>query len=319
MRNWFVIVVVFVITGCQLGRDANNEAQPGDLSKQYKLELNPAAGSSYLFQISTENNSELEIDGKTVNNKSETGADIQYVINKDSLGNYLFGISYNSIKLYTKNGDKETEAIASEGTIPVSSLDRMLGILRESAITATVTKTGQVVSMKGYDEMGEKILASFSPNDINGKAIAQQQWEQLIGKGLVKKNLDQLFKIFPDSAVHLGDKWKLMSKEAGEFDLTITSYNTLKAINDNVALISSEGKIKSDKSVSSQVGHTAVSADLTGTQEAEFQMERQTGMLIGCTIRATIEGTVQLMGLEVPVKIKSLVKVKGKKLEGSEK
>jgi len=32
--------------------------------------------------------------------------------------------------------------------------------------------------------------------------------DKAIGEGIVKKNVDQLFKMFPDSAVHVGDKWK---------------------------------------------------------------------------------------------------------------
>jgi len=43
----------------------------------------------------------------------------------------------------------------------------------------------------------------------------QSQWDKAIGEGIVKKERGPALKMFPDSAVHVGDKWKLNSTEEG--------------------------------------------------------------------------------------------------------
>ena len=56
---------------------------------------------------------------------------------------------------------------------------------------------------------------------------------------MVRKNMDDLFRIFPDSAIHIGDSWKLTNQNAG---LMAKNIFRLKAINDDVAVIQSERK-----------------------------------------------------------------------------
>jgi Family of unknown function (DUF6263) len=190
----------------------------------------------------------------------------------------------------------------------------MLGTLKEAIITAIVSPSGEIKSVTGYKEIGEKIIAGFAENDIQGRTMAQNQWDQVIGEGLIKKNMDQLFKIFPDSAVHLGDTWKLSSREEGELKMNVSSSFTLKAINSDIAIIQSKGQISSDNTASNLMGYGEVSTDLKGEQEGEFEMETKTGMLLSCKIKASIKGTIQVMGRDIPVTISTTVKMTGKKI-----
>lgn len=88
----------------------------------YRLHLNPAPGTSYSYDVSSDVEMKLEVNDvkQDIINKTEAG--IQYAIGRDSAGNFLFGMTYNKISLYTKNGDKERrmDADASVG-ISISS------------------------------------------------------------------------------------------------------------------------------------------------------------------------------------------------------
>ena len=77
--------------------------------------------------------------------------------------------------------------------------------------------------------------------------------------------------------------------------------------------MSSEGIIKSDKSSNSVMGYTQVAANLKGEQKDEFEIEAKTGMLISSRITANIEGNLQVMGRDIPITIKSSIKMSGKK------
>ncbi len=133
-----------------------------------------------------------------------------------------------------------------------------------------------------------------------------------IGSGVVKNTMDQLFKVFPDSAIHIGDTWKIDSKQEGELPMITKSIYTLKAINDDIAIISSEGIITSGE-FNSIMGYNNATLNLEGKQTAEFEVETKTGMLINGKIKAAINGKLELMGKEIPVEIKTSVKMNGSK------
>jgi hypothetical protein len=255
----------------------------------------------------------MEIDEKDVNTLSKTNSLITYGITLDSTGNYLFKTTYDKINIYSKSGETETRANSDNAFITGDPIERMLGLLKKANIVAIISPTGEVREIQGYDELGDQIINAFDVNDIHGRAIAQSKWDQVIGEGLIKKNMDQLFKIFPDSAVHLHDNWKLTSRQEGEIDLIVNGNFTLKAINEDIAIITAEGKITGDNSQKNTLGYDGVTTKLSGDHQGEFEVERKTGMLMGATIKSNVKGTIQTMGREIPVTIISTIKINGHK------
>jgi hypothetical protein len=63
------------------------------------------------------------------------------------------------------------------------------------------------------------------------------------------------------------------------------------------------------------LGFGNVAADLKGKQQAEYEMETKTGMLISCKMKADVEGTMQAMGREIPMIIKTSLKITGRKVK----
>jgi hypothetical protein len=314
MSKYVSFLLLILIVACKIQPESNREYDEFDPDKTYKLQLNPAQGSVYYYEISNESKVNLEIDDKEIHNLTETNVGIQYNIDKDSTGHYQFTMRYDKLKLHTKNGDQEMTADASNAALSLNPIEKMLGVLKEGLIMVTISPSGKIESVNGYDEIGDKIMASFADNDVNGKKVAQSQWEKVIGEGLIKNNMDQLFNIFPDSAVHLKDTWKLSSKQSGEFTMNVTGTFTLKAINSDFAVIESHGFISSNNTATNVMGYGNVTTNLKGEQEGEFEMEAKTGMLISCRIKAKTEGTIQILGREVPVTINNEVTMKGKKL-----
>jgi hypothetical protein len=88
----------------------------------------------------------------------------------------------------------------------------------------------------------------------------------------------------------------------------------LQDINNDIAIIESEGEITSDSSSINLEGYNNVSSKLKGKQQALYEIETKTGMLISGKIKAKIKGELELMGREVPVTIETLIKINGRRL-----
>jgi hypothetical protein len=314
-KNLLLFCVLFFIISCKTGSNSDTNYPGINGTDEYKLSLNPATGSRYYYDITNESETKFEVEGKKVNNNSKTNVGVAYDITKDSSGNFLLNMIYDKMHLYTKSGDVETDMDADNSAFSMNPIEKMLGVLKNAKMTATVSPIGKIIFVTGYKELGDKIIEGFSNADINQKQIARSQWEQVIGEKLIKNNLDQLFKIFPDSAVHIGAKWKLNSKQGGDFSMNATTFYSLKAINSDITVIKSEGEIVSDSTANTLLGYNNVSTNLRGSQQGEYDMETKTGMLINCKITARVEGTIQVLGREIPVVIKTSVKMNGKKVK----
>jgi hypothetical protein len=196
----------------------------------------------------------------------------------------------------------------------LNPLEKMLGVVKDGRIRATINAAGEIKDISGYEEMGEKIMAGFAPDDVNGRRMAESQWEKQIGNGMIKNNISQLFKLFPDSSVHVRDTWKLSSKQEGEIPLIVKNTFTLKAITDDIATITVKGKISSDSAPATVMGLNDITTNLEGEQEGEFQMETKTGMLINGSMKATVSGSIRALEQDFPVKIKTALDIKGRKM-----
>lgn len=307
----FATCILF--SSCKTPSGGNHNDKISDPDKAYKLKLNPQTGNVYNYEVETDADIAVELDGKTIHSTNNSDVELAYDVARDSAGNILLTMTYDKIHIQSNKNGQETEADAANGTYSLNPIDRMVAILKEGRIVATVTDKGEVVNLTGYKEIGDRILAGFDSADEAGRKMAAQQWEKSIGQELVRKSMDQMFAIFPDSTVRLGDTWNLTARQEGEFSIVSKGHYKLKAINEQLAIIESEGKLTTSNGTGDIMGLKNVVANLEGTQEGQFEMETASGMLMSCTIKAKLSGTLNLSGREIPVIITSNVKMMGRK------
>lgn len=314
MKMKLIRLLVFLICiyaiGCKTNPDSNRNYADG--SKVYKLHLSPVTGSQYYYDISNESEISVELNDKNTKSLSKSSAGVYYGMGKDSLGNTLVTITYDKLHVYSKKGDVETDADAANSLATINPLEKMLGILKDTKMSASINSRGEIINIQGYKELEDKIFSQLNFTDDATKGQARGMWENAVGNGIIKNNMEELFKIFPDSSVHIGDSWKLNSLQNG---FTVKNIYKLKAINDDLALIESEGVISSDSSLTNATGLGGIPAELKGDQQGEYEMETKTGMLVSAKLKASIKGAVTAGGGDVPITIETSVKINGKKLK----
>jgi len=299
---------MIAISACITQQDNNLDQY--DAEKTYNLRLSLLPGSYYNYEISNETVIEVDFEDKIVENINRTELGFNYLVSNDSAGNSLLTMTFNRIHLFKKINDIETEMDAANATFSTDPTEKMLGLLKGSEFRTTINKRGEVLNITGLKEMSGNIMNLFPQTDDNTKVAIEAEWEKIAENGFVKSSLEQLFKLFPDSAIHLGDSWNLKSTQDPAFPVTILGHYQLKAINNNLAIIESEGKVKENTSITLQETGWLIS-QLSGDQQGVFDMETSTGMLINGKIKAKITGIVHVIGKEVPVKVKTLISIKG--------
>lgn len=306
---WFFFVAVF--TSCHL--PSADKKYSENASNTYKLQLNPSNGSSYHYNVTTTTQMEIEADDEKVESTNKSIAGMTYTVNKDSSGNYLFNMKYEKLHLNLKNGDNETELDADNGKLTSNPTERMLGLLKDAHLIAVVTPTGNVKEIQGYKDFSIQLLSMLDPNDLNARQVAQKQLDKQIGGEMIKNTMNQLFKIFPDSAVRVGDKWKINLKREGQLPVDTKTSFKLTDITNEIAFVTSTSEIASDNTPINLNGYDVV-ASLKGTQEAKYEIETKTGMLVNSETESEIKGSLRMQGKEIPIKIIVKAVIKGEKL-----
>jgi hypothetical protein len=304
-------LLVLSIASCKMHPVASG-SDPGE-NKTYRLRLNPPAGSRYHFQIRNEQRLKEEVEDKVIRNEKTTDVGAVYAFSRDSAGNIVLSLTYDQIKMRTKDGEDVTEEDAANGVNSIDPMERMLALLKDARVVATATPAGDIKSVVGYQEVASQMLAGINTS-LGEKTKAQLQWRQLVEQGIIHKNMEQLFRLFPDSAVHVGDKWKIFSRETDDLTFDVKSFFTLKSIEDGLAKIETRGEIATDTAATGVMGMSVV-PDLKGTQEGGYIIDIRTGMLVGAEIKTEIEGTMQVAGRDVKVNIRTMVNIVGQKLQ----
>ena len=309
----FVLVILFFFS-CKMFPDSNRHYSDGNPDKVYKLRLNPPSGGTYYYSITNESAFKMEVDDKKVDNRNTSTVGLSYKVNRDSAGDLLLDILYDKVHVKTNNRDNnEEEMDADNAAGSANQVEKLLGYLKGATIRVVLSPKGEMRSVTGYEAIKGKIMSGFQPDDTYSKTIAEQQWDQRIKAGLIQKNMEQLFKIFPDSEVHVGDKWRLHTEERDEVNMRISSVFTLTGTHDGVAVIRSEGDIRSQDSTGSAMGYN-FAVSLKGKQEGQFELQMATGMVVSSSLESNIEGEMDMLGRKVPMTIHSKVEVLGRQV-----
>ena len=304
-----LLIVVGTLSSCKFPTQEKRSID--DATTSYKLQLQPKTGSVYHYDIINSSAIELTANDQETQTVTKTSAGINYIVGKDSAGNLVMDLKYTDLKLYTKNGDREQELEATHSKVLVDPAEQMLTALQDAQLQAIVSPTGEVIRLNGYNELSESLMANLSSDNPQATEIAQQKIDQMIGDNLIKKNFSQLFRIFPDSIVRLGEKWKIDSRASTDFLLNSVTYYELEDINDGMATIRFTSEISSDKSIlMTFMGYTATS-ELKGGQTGEYKIDITTGMLVVGETNGNLSGNLQIAGRTIPVTIKVTSDIKG--------
>jgi hypothetical protein len=141
----------------------------------------------------------------------------------------------------------------------------------------------------------------------------REQFNKFIGDDFVKDNLAGQFKMFPDSAVAVGDTWQMKSMlPAGIQGDAVTQY-TFDDLTDKLATVESVSEINNTDSKMSVMGND-VTMNTTGKQKGHFETDAVTGLLVNGQSTTSMEGTFLVMGKDIPVSIKVTKHITGKKM-----
>jgi hypothetical protein len=291
-------------------KNSGHHNAPSD--KKYQFGLHLTTGEKYYYNITSETVTKLEVNNKKVDNNKSSEIGLIYEVLKDSADTIRVKITYDDLRINVKNNNSEKELDASNGPGSLNPGEKIFSTLKGTSIMISLNKKGDIIQVTGNQEIVDKMLSAIDARDANSKKMVQEQLSNFIGEDFIKNNLGQALKLFPDTAVYVGDSWSRKNVISADLKSDALINYTLTSVKNNIAEIESESEISSN-STSAMMGIEAL-ARLEGKQEGRFEADTRSGLLLTGQSTTSMDGTIQMMGKEIPVTIKITKHITGKKI-----
>jgi hypothetical protein len=153
--------------------------------------------------------------------------------------------TYKRIEMAMNMGGQKME-FSSEKEVDAMDFmqlpSRMFKIVKGKSFIMQVNEKGEVVSVTGFDKIGEAVVNEANlPEEM--KPMLRQNFQQRFNDDAVKQMFTQTFEIFPNKPVKIGDSWKTNTNIMKQ---DISTVYTVKNIKGNRVFLTGTSKIKSD-------------------------------------------------------------------------
>jgi hypothetical protein len=178
--------------------------------------------------------------------------------------------TYKRIDMAVDMGNDQKMEFSSEKKVDAMDFmqmpSKMFGIIKGKSFTMQVNEKGEVVSVSGFDKIGEAVVTEMNlPEEM--KPMIRQNFQKQFNDDAVKQMFSQSFNALPNKYVKVGDTWKT-SGNLSALKQDISTVYTVRSIKGSMVLLTGTSKLKSSEGESS------------GTQVSKLIIDAKTGVLL---------------------------------------
>lgn len=164
---------------------------------------------------------------------------------------------------------------------PSALMSKIFSMIKGKKFDMKVNKEGKVLEVTGMDQlfgdMSDSLNLDKADKEKMGEAFKQQ-----FNSDDIKKQFAQLFYIFPQKKVKVGDSWEKSYETDGKMPAKYTTTYKVKDIDGNMVTLSSKTDIESS---SDQM-------KISGTQNGNLIVDSQIGLVVNADFDQDIDVTV---------------------------
>lgn len=241
------------------------------------LKFNLPEGKTYAYRM---NFDLLRSKGEQkMSNNMKWNVNMQVLDNRD--GVKKIQATYKRIDMTMSMGEMKMEFSSEKDVDPNNFMEmpsRMFKAIRGKSFTMQVNEKGEIVSVSGFDKIGEAMLNEMNLPE-NSRAMMKKNFQEQFNGDAVKQMFGQFFDVFPAKVVKPGDSWeKKSSMDAAKIEIT-TKY-TVKNIKNNTVFLSSVSTIRS----------TDPAGSGSGTQTGSLIIDAKTGLVLDASFTQKMPG-----------------------------
>jgi hypothetical protein len=182
---------------------------------------------------------------------------------------------------------------------PMGMMNRIFSGIVDKSFTMKVDEEGKVLEVSGFNELLQSMADSMGVSDDMKQKMMASLKDQF-NEQSVKDQFAQIFTIFPNKEIKVGDSWEKSFNMGGKMPAKYTTTYTVKSMEGDHVTLDTKGRITSEG------GDMEVKGDQLGT----VIVDSKTGLMVNGTYTQDIDVKTQGMNLTIEGK----GKIKGRPL-----
>jgi len=268
-------------------------------NQNVNLKLNLSEGDTYYLVSTLEQTMSMEMMGRQVEtiNYIRNGQDFHV----DDVQGNIFSIRTTladiAMKMEMAGGPSSSTVIDYDSKRPTNSnnpLKDIFATMVGESFSVRVTDTGKILETTGMEELMSKVIAS-APGPVN------QQLQNMISGDNMIQGLEQMFNIYPDGPVSLGDTWSIDQNISMGINLAITTIYTLNSRSNGISSLGVKGTLKTlPGSTMPGMESMNISMNMTGSSEGTVNISEDSGWIRDGLIIQNISGSMEMQNPNNP-------------------
>jgi hypothetical protein len=190
---------------------------------------------------------------------------------------------------------------------------KIMGALVHKNMQVTLDEFGKVKSVTGYKEMIASLkdsLSTMTPG--SGDAM-----DNLMDEAQIRQVFQQTFGTFPQKPVSVGETWsnEFTQNQSGMPMKFTNTYKLVEVLQkENEAIIEINSTISTGENSEIKKNGMSMKMDMDGKQNGKMTVDMNTGMVKSGKMTQDIKVNMEVMGQKVPMTMKGVATMVGKKL-----
>ncbi len=274
-------------------------------AQSYKLSFNP--GNNDKFDMKSEIKVKIvqSMMGQEMEINMNSDIDNLYEVTNASGDTKEVKIKYKRLKTAMEMMG-QTMTMDSDSPDKDNPQNKIYAALKENVISALVRPNGEIVELKGVEDLVKK-FENYSEAELQGV-------KNYISKESIKGSFEQSFKWYPENEVKVGDSWTTVTTISSPYELKSNNNYTLTKVENNIGFLTVKSDMTTDGPQKMESNGMEMEIYLTGKNDGEMQVDMKSGMPVSSNMVQNLSGKMEIMGQEVPISISNTIKTNTSKL-----
>jgi len=299
------LLIPFITVIAVAAMPAIQSCKSSQASASKLLKFNLEKGKGYDYEMVWDLNQEvmkqgIKMDVTAGYSMDITGDDgkmktIEAVYNDFKMNMQVMGMEINI------DTDKPAPDVSMEDakTNPSALMNKLFSGIRGKKFNMKVNEEGEVIEVTGFDAIAKDMVDSLGlPEEYKEKMEATAK-DQFNGDD-IKKQFSQMFYIFPNKEVKVGDSWKTNYTTSGKMPAKYNNTYTVKEIEGDMVTLDAKTTIETENET----------IKLDGNQTGKLLVDSKTGLVVNADFEQDIKASVG--GQSMTIKGKGRIKGKAR-------
>jgi hypothetical protein len=301
MKKVKLLLGIMMITAGIISLSSCQSSKTAASGKMLKFNLEKGKGYDYEMVVDMD----MKMEGQT--SKVTVDGDYSMKIVDENAGVKTVATTYNSVKMSMNvmgmniemDSNKPVEGDVDMKKNPMGAMNKIMAGLINKPFMVKVNEEGDVLEVTGFDKIVSDMIDSLGLEEQQ-KEMAKASMKDQFNDQSMKDNFAQMFTIFPNKEVKVGDSWKKTHSTVGKMGAVYNTTYTVKDIDGDHVTLRTDTKINSDKE----------GAEIDGTQTGNIIVDSKTGLMINSEFDQNFKMKTDKMTMDIVGK----GRIKGKAL-----